>query len=118
MKKNQRTLRNAAELEGVGLFGGQRGKVRIQPAPANAGITFVRTDLPGRPRLPVTPDTVTSKFRRSPVTGENVEIETIAHLMSALGGLEIDNLEVEVDTAELPNADGSSRPWVDLLHGA
>ncbi len=118
MKKNQRTIRNAAELEGVGLFGGQRGKVRVQPAAANSGITFVRTDLPGRPRLPVTPDTVTSKFRRSAVTGENAEIETIEHLMSALGGLEIDNLEVEVDAAELPNADGSSRPWVDLLRGA
>ena len=118
MKKNQRTISKPAELEGVGLFGGQPGKVRLQPAPANAGVTFVRTDLPNRPRLPVTPDTVTSKFRRSAVTGENAEIETIEHLMSALGGLEIDNLEVEVNAAELPNMDGSSRPWVDLLRGA
>jgi UDP-3-O-[3-hydroxymyristoyl] N-acetylglucosamine deacetylase/3-hydroxyacyl-[acyl-carrier-protein] dehydratase len=118
MKKNQRTIQKPAEIEGVGLFGGQPGKVRLQPAPANAGVTFIRTDLPNRPRLPVTPDTVTSKFRRSAVTGENAEIETIEHLMSALGGLEIDNLEVEVNAAELPNLDGSSRPWVDLLHGA
>jgi UDP-3-O-[3-hydroxymyristoyl] N-acetylglucosamine deacetylase/3-hydroxyacyl-[acyl-carrier-protein] dehydratase len=118
MKKNQRTIQKPAELEGVGLFGGQSGKVRIQPAPANAGVTFIRTDLPNRPRLPVTPDTVNSKFRRSAVTGDNAEIETIEHLMSALGGLEIDNLEVEVNAAEMPNLDGSSRPWVDLLRGA
>ena len=118
MKKNQRTIQKPAELEGVGLFSGLAGKVRLQPAPANAGVTFIRTDLPNRPRLPVTPDTVNSKFRRSAVTGENAEIETIEHLMSALGGLEIDNLEVEVSAAELPNLDGSSRPWVDLLHGA
>jgi len=118
MRKNQRTIQKPAELEGVGLFGGQAGKVRIQPAPAHAGVTFIRTDLPNRPRLPVTPDTVTSKFRRSAVTGENAEIETIEHLMSALGGLEIDNLEVEVNSGELPNMDGSSRPWVELLRGA
>jgi len=118
MKKNQRTIQKPAELEGMGLFSGSAGKVRVQPAPANAGITFIRTDLPNRPRLPVTPDTVSSKFRRSAVLGENVEIETIEHLMSALGGLEIDNLEVEVNAPELPNIDGSSRPWVELLHGA
>ena len=118
MRKNQRTIQKPAELDGVGLFTGQAGKVRIQPAPANAGVTFIRTDLPNRPRLPVTPDTVTSKFRRSAVTGENAEIETIEHIMSALGGLEIDNLEVEINAAEMPNLDGSSRPWVDLLHGA
>jgi len=118
MRKNQRTIQKPAELEGVGLFSGSAGKVRVQPAPANAGITFIRTDLPNRPRLPVTPDTVSSKFRRSAVLGENAEIETIEHLMSACGGLEIDNLEVEVSAPELPNTDGSSRPWVELLRGA
>ncbi|HLY72925.1 MAG TPA: UDP-3-O-acyl-N-acetylglucosamine deacetylase [Planctomycetota bacterium] len=118
MKKNQRSIQKPAELEGIGLFSGAAGKVRVQPAPAGAGVTFIRTDLPNRPRLPVTPDTVSSKFRRSAVLGENVEIETIEHLMSALGGLEIDNLEVEVNASELPNMDGSSRPWVDLLRGA
>jgi len=118
MKKNQRTIAKPAEYEGVGLFGGQRGKVRLMPAAANSGVTFVRTDLPGRPRIPVSPDTVASKFRRSAVSVENAEVETIEHLMSACGGLEIDNLDVEIDVPELPNGDGSSLPWVDLLKGA
>jgi UDP-3-O-[3-hydroxymyristoyl] N-acetylglucosamine deacetylase/3-hydroxyacyl-[acyl-carrier-protein] dehydratase len=118
MKKNQRTIGKPVELEGVGLFGGQKGKVRLLPAAANAGITFVRTDLPARPRLPVNPDTVASKFRRSAVSGENAEVETIEHLMSACGGLELDNLDVEVDAPELPNGDGSSLPWVDLIKQA
>ena len=73
MRKNQRTIQKPAELEGTGLFSGSSGKVRVQPAPANAGITFIRTDLPNRPRLPVSPDTVSSKFRRSAVLGENVD---------------------------------------------
>ncbi len=118
MKKNQRSIARPAQYEGVGLFGGQHGKVRLMPAAANSGVTFVRTDLPGRPRLPVSPDTVASKFRRSAVSAENVEVETIEHLMSACGGLEVDNLDVEIDAAELPNGDGSSLPWVELLKGA
>ncbi len=118
MKRNQRTIQKPAELEGAGLFGGQRAKIRIVPAAPNAGVAFVRVDLPGRPRLPVTPDTVSSKFRRSAVLGEAGEVETIEHLMSAIGGLEVDNLDVEIDASEVPNVDGSSLPFVELLRGA
>jgi UDP-3-O-[3-hydroxymyristoyl] N-acetylglucosamine deacetylase/3-hydroxyacyl-[acyl-carrier-protein] dehydratase len=118
MKKNQRTISKPVEFEGVGLFGGQKGKLRISPAAPNSGITFVRTDLPEKPRIPVTPDTVNSKYRRSAVSGDNAEIETIEHLMSAIGGLEIDNLDIEINAAEIPNADGSSKPFVELLRGA
>jgi UDP-3-O-[3-hydroxymyristoyl] N-acetylglucosamine deacetylase/3-hydroxyacyl-[acyl-carrier-protein] dehydratase len=118
MKKNQRTITRTAELEGVGLFSGEHAKLRVSPAPPNSGIVFVRVDMAGRPRLPVNPDTVASKFRRSAVTGENAEIETIEHLMSAIGGLELDNLEIELDASEVPNGDGSSQPFVELLRGA
>ncbi len=115
MKKNQRSIQKPVEYEGTGLFTGQRAKLRICPAPPNSGVTFVRTDLPAKPRLPVTPDTVTCKLHRSAVSGENAEVETIEHLMSAIGGLEVDNLDVEVDGLEVPNADGCSRPFVELL---
>ncbi len=117
MRKNQRTISRPVELEGVGLFGGQRGKIRVVPAEANAGVAFVRTDLAGRPRLPVTPHTAASKFRRSAVADAGAEVETIEHLMSAIGGLELDNLEIEIDAPEVPNADGSSLPFVELLKG-
>ncbi len=118
MKKSQRTLAKPVEFEGVGLFGGRPAKIRVSPAPPNSGVAFVRVDLPGRPRLPVTPDTVASKFRRSAVSGENAEVETIEHLMSAVGGLELDNLEIEIDAPEVPNADGSSAPFVELFRRA
>ena len=118
MRKNQRTIGKPVELEGIGLFEGKPGKVRLIPAAANAGITFVRVDMPGRPRLPVSPETVVSKFRRSAVTGDGAEVETIEHLMSAIGGLEIDNLDIEIDASEVPNADGSSFPFVELLRDA
>jgi UDP-3-O-[3-hydroxymyristoyl] N-acetylglucosamine deacetylase/3-hydroxyacyl-[acyl-carrier-protein] dehydratase len=115
MKKNQRTVQKAGEVEGVGLFGGQKTKIRFLPAPAGAGITFVRVDLPAKPRLRVNPDTVSSKFRRSVVSGETAEVETIEHLMSAIGGLEIDNLDIEIDGSEVPNVDGSSLPFAEAF---
>ncbi len=118
MKKNQKTIQKAVEFEGTGLFTGQRAKLRVSPAPPNSGVTFVRTDLPARPRIPVSPDTVVSKLHRSAVAAESAEVETIEHLMSAIGGLEVDNLDVELDALEVPNADGCSRPFVELLRSA
>jgi len=118
MKKNQTTLQKPAEIEGVGLFGGQRARLRLLPAPAGSGITFVRVDLPNRPRLPVNPDTVVAKFRRCAVAGETAEVETIEHLLSALGSLGVDNVEIEIDAPEVPTIDGSALPFVEALRAA
>src|SRR5262245_31546082 len=118
MANNQRTIRKPAEVTGLGLFTGAPGKLRLLPAAPGSGVSFVRTDLPGRPRLPVTPATVASKQRRTAVHGENCEIETIEHIMSAIGGLQVDNLELELDAPEVPNGDGSSKPFVEALQGA
>jgi UDP-3-O-[3-hydroxymyristoyl] N-acetylglucosamine deacetylase/3-hydroxyacyl-[acyl-carrier-protein] dehydratase len=118
MRKTQRTLAKPAELEGAGLFSGVPAKVRVSPAGPNAGVTFVRTDLPGRPRIPVSPETVTPKLRHSAVAGENAEVETTEHILSAIAGLEVDNLEIEISGPEAPHADGSSLPWVEVFRAA
>ncbi len=112
---NQRTLQKPVDFEGTGLFSGQPSKIRLCPAGPDSGIAFVRTDLASHPRLPVTPDTVTSKFRRSTLVVEDAEVDTVEHLLSAIGGLGISNLTVEINGAEIPNADGSSAPFVELL---
>ena len=116
--KKQRTIRKSVSGEGAGLFSGAPAKVTLSPGAPDSGVVFVRTDLEGRPRVRVGPETVNSKLRRSAVAGENFEIETIEHLMSAIGGLELDNLEIEISGPEIPNQDGSARPWVDLLRSA
>jgi UDP-3-O-[3-hydroxymyristoyl] N-acetylglucosamine deacetylase/3-hydroxyacyl-[acyl-carrier-protein] dehydratase len=118
MRKTQRTIGKPVELAGAGLFRGTPASVRISPAGPNEGVTFVRTDLPQRPRVPVNPDTVAPKLRHSAVAGESAEVETTEHVLSAIAGLEIDNLEIEISGPELPHGDGSSLPWVDLLRGA
>lgn len=119
MKKNQLTIKNPVEMDGAGLFSGIPAKLRLRPAPPNTGIVFVRVDLPNAPRIPVGPETVVSKFRRSAVANEaGVEIETIEHLMSALGGTGLDNVEIDVSGPEIPNPDGCSKAFVDLIRQA
>jgi UDP-3-O-[3-hydroxymyristoyl] N-acetylglucosamine deacetylase/3-hydroxyacyl-[acyl-carrier-protein] dehydratase len=111
----QRTISRPAEIEGIGLFSGARARVRILPAPVESGVTFIRTDLPGKPRVPVNSATAAIRPRRTAVAKDGIEVETVEHLLAAVGGLSLDNLEVEINGAEVPGADGSSAPFVDVL---
>lgn len=112
----QRTLANVIHCTGVGLHSGVKVSMTLRPAAANAGITFVRTDLPGRPRIPARWDhVVDTRLCTVLGNGEGVTVGTVEHLMAAFAGLGIDNAEVEVNAPELPVMDGSSSPFVFLI---
>jgi UDP-3-O-[3-hydroxymyristoyl] N-acetylglucosamine deacetylase len=116
----QRTLRALVRSSGVGLHGGQRVDLCLRPAPAGTGIVFVRTDLEPPVLLPVSADSVgdtrmaSTLVRKHPDHGE-VRIATVEHLMSALAGLGIDNVFVDVSAPELPILDGSASSFVYLV---
>jgi UDP-3-O-[3-hydroxymyristoyl] N-acetylglucosamine deacetylase/3-hydroxyacyl-[acyl-carrier-protein] dehydratase len=78
----------------------------------------VRTDIPGYVRIPATVKHRVTSQRRTALRKGEAEVHTIEHLLSAVAGLGIDNLEIELDGAELPGADGSARPFVELLRNA
>jgi len=118
MTQKQRTIQEIVEFEGSGLFSGQDVKLRFIPATPGTGITFVRTDLDEAPKIKACPENAASKYRRTTIGDGEAEVETIEHLMAAIGGLGVDNLEVEINGSEVPSADGSARPFVDLLSGA
>ncbi len=118
MSQNQKTIQEIVEFEGAGLFSGQDVKLRFIPATPGTGITFVRTDLDEAPKIKASPENATSKYRRTTIGQDDAEVETIEHLMAAIGGLGIDNLEIEINASEVPSADGSAKPFVDLLSDA
>lgn len=118
MKRNQRTLKGPVEFAGPGLFTGAPATLVVEPAPPGAGLAFIRTDLPGQPRIDVVPDNVTSKVRRTALANGNAEVETVEHLLSALYGLGVDNAVIKVNASEIPHADGSAKMWVELLSKA
>ncbi|HEX6137715.1 MAG TPA: UDP-3-O-acyl-N-acetylglucosamine deacetylase [Casimicrobiaceae bacterium] len=114
----QRTLKTTIRTTGVGLHTGARVELTLRPAPVDAGIVFHRTDL----SLPVTiaaqAANVGDTRLSSTLVSDGASISTVEHLMSALAGLGIDNLHVDVAGPELPIMDGSAGPFVFLLQSA
>lgn len=114
----QKTIEKEVSLSGVGLHTAVKVNITFKPAAVDTGIVFVRIDLPGRPLLAATREYLLpqERIQRRTSLGKNgVEVHTIEHLMSALSGLGIDNLLVEIDNQEVPGFDGSSAAFTESL---
>ncbi|HBS61205.1 MAG TPA: UDP-3-O-[3-hydroxymyristoyl] N-acetylglucosamine deacetylase, partial [Stenotrophomonas sp.] len=114
----QRTLKNTIRATGVGLHSGDKVYMTLRPAPVNHGIVFRRVDLDPVVEVPARADLVTEVTLCTGLTHHDAKIQTVEHLMSALAGLGVDNIIVELSSAELPIMDGSSGPFVFLLQSA
>jgi len=114
----QRTLKDEIGCTGIGLHTGEKVRINIRPAPCDAGIRFVRTDLPGHPMIEARFDNVFDTTLATSIGMNGCRISTIEHLMAAFYGLGIDNAVVELDAPEVPIMDGSSAPFVFLLKSA
>jgi UDP-3-O-[3-hydroxymyristoyl] N-acetylglucosamine deacetylase/3-hydroxyacyl-[acyl-carrier-protein] dehydratase len=116
--RNERTTRRAVEWSGVALHSGAPVKVRLEPAPAGAGVVFQRSDLADAPDVPARPAQLATAQRRTVLREGEAEIGMVEHLLAACSGLRVDNLIVRVDGAEMPGGDGSAAPYVELLQKA
>ena len=111
----QQTIKKEVSLTGVGLHTGQNVTVTFLPAPANHGIKFQRVDMPEKPVIPADCELVTTVQRGTTLEKNGAIIATVEHLMSALIGLQIDNVLVQTDGIEIPIMDGSARPFVEAI---
>ena len=114
----QRTVKTLVRATGVGLHSGARVNLTLRPAPVDTGIVFRRIDLPEPRDFNVTPERVVDTRLCSALEGNGARVATVEHLMSALAGLGIDNLHVDLDGPEVPILDGSAAPFVYLLQTA
>ena len=114
----QRTLKNPIRATGVGLHSGVKVEMHLRPAPVNSGIVFRRMDLEPAADLKANPYLVTDTRLCSVLESGNAKVATVEHLMSALAGLGIDNVLVDLNGPEVPIMDGSSAPFVFLLQSA
>lgn len=115
----QRTLRNTIRASGIGLHTGERVTLTLRPAEPDNGVTFHRTDLPDHPSIHGHPLNVGETTLSTTLVGpQRVKVSTVEHLMSALAGLGIDNVHVDVDGPEIPIMDGSASPFVFLIQAA
>ena len=110
---NQKTLKKSYIFEGKGLHQGQFARMTLLPAAPDSGIRFFRTDL--GIEIPAVAENVSSTVRCTTIASGSASVSTIEHLMSAMTGLGVDNVRVEIDNVEVPILDGSARPYVEAI---
>jgi len=110
----QRTVKDAVNIEGIGLHSGKETKVRILPSEADTGIVFTRADN-GREKIPLSPERVVCTMNNTGLGVNGHKILTVEHLLSSLYGLGIDNALIEVYGEEIPIMDGSARVFVEEI---
>jgi len=111
----QQTIKSIVHCSGIGLHSGGPVNLRLLPAPIDTGIVFLRKTAKGP--VPVKVDgTKVIGTQLCTTIGENgTKVQTVEHLLAALSGLQITNMIIELDSAELPIMDGSAKPFADLI---
>ncbi len=111
----QRTINKKVTVTGIGLHSGKEVILSLLPSKINTGIRFQRTDLAEKPIIPAQAHLVSDTMMSSNLIQNGVKIGTVEHLLSAVSAMGIDNLLIEVSSAEIPIMDGSSLNFLELI---
>jgi len=114
----QRTIKSEISISGTGLHTGKKVTLTFKPAKVNYGFRFIRTDLENKPVIKANIDYVTDTSRGTTLEHNGAQVDTIEHVLAALVGLQIDNVQIEVDNTEMPILDGSSKLYIEVLEKA
>lgn len=118
MNRNQRTIKKSVSCTGIGLHTGVQSTVTFKPAPENYGIRFLRTDVENSPEIKADIDHVVDISRGTTLEQDGVRIHTVEHVLAAVTGLRIDNIQIELTGKEPPVMDGSALDFVLSLQRA
>ncbi len=114
----QRTLKNIIRATGIGLHSGEKVYLTLRPAAVDTGIVFRRMDLDPMVEIPALAKNVGETTMSTTLVKDDVKVDTVEHLLSAMAGLGIDNAYVELSASEVPIMDGSAGPFVFLIQSA
>lgn len=116
MSRIQHTLASSTiPIEGRGYWSGEPVRVEFRPAEIDSGLTFVRSDLPGCPRIPASIQNRINIPLRTSLQAGGARVDMVEHILAALCGLEVDNCEIWVNRPEMPACDGSALAFVDAI---
>ena len=113
----QRTIKKAVAISGVGLHTGCKVNVQLKPAPPDSGIIFRRVDLQ-KFEIEAIRDRVSRVVLATTLMKKGVMLSTVEHLLSALYGMGLDNIYIDIDSLEVPILDGSALPFVEMVKKA
>lgn len=114
----QRTIAQTISTKGIGLHSGRLVELTLRPAAPDTGIVFHRVDLNPVVTIPADAFSVGGTMMASVLQKDDVVVSTVEHLMSALAGLGIDNIHIDLTAQEVPIMDGSAGTFVYLLRAA
>ena len=119
----QRTLKSIVSTTGIGLHSGKKVNLSLRPAAVNTGIVYRRIDLENPVDIKATPESVQETMLSTTLvkdvgSGSEIKVSTIEHLMSALAGMGIDNVYIDISAEEVPIMDGSAAPFIFLIESA
>lgn len=118
----QTTIKKKISTSGIGLHKGDIINLTLKPSKPNSGITFIRTDIEGdlaKRSILANYKNVSDTNMCTTIKNEtDCKISTIEHLMAALSGSGVDNIDIEVNGPEVPIMDGSSKQFVDLIENS
>ncbi len=113
---NQQTIKDSVTISGIGLHSGKYVDLILEPAEEDSGINFIRSDLSKENKVLAIWSNVSNTVLSTTITNSyGVKVSTIEHLMSALSGMHIDNINILINGPEVPIMDGSSKPFVELI---
>lgn len=115
---NQKTIAKSVSLEGIGLHTGDVVRLTFEPAEADFGFVFQRTDIENEPRVKADANFVVDTSRGTTIEQNGAKVYTIEHVLAALVGLDIDNVLIKLNGAEVPIMDGSAMPFIQKLKEA
>lgn len=118
MSKKQKTIAKEVSLSGIGLHTGKTVNMTFKPASDNHGFAFKRVDLEDQPIIEASAAYVTSTERGTSMEKNGVKIHTSEHVLAAVVGMDLDNILIEIDAAEPPIMDGSSKYFIEALEEA
>ncbi len=107
------TLAAPVSLSGNGLHGNRSCTVRLVPVDRATGLVF--RHLPSGTDIPVEARNAGDLTLATTLVKDGIRLQTVEHLLSALVGLEVEHLLIELSAEELPILDGSAEPWVAAI---
>jgi UDP-3-O-[3-hydroxymyristoyl] N-acetylglucosamine deacetylase len=113
----QATIQNPVQISGIGLHTGCQVSLKLNPAPEDTGIVFRRVDLQGF-EIEALRERVSRVVLATTLMKKGVMLSTVEHVLSALYGLGLDNLYIDISSLEVPILDGSALPFVEMVQKA
>lgn len=102
--KFRATITQDISFVGIGVHSGKISKIKISPNENNDGIIFVVNKI----EIPLNILNIKKTKLCTSLIFNQIQINTIEHLLSALYALEITDVKITVDGNEIPILDGNS----------